>query len=105
MKTCAHFHTGANGQTILVRHGPGGVEVGHVEPYREGEAIDPRASLVHIQKERGGELSAETVWTPDDYEKCETHYRSSGPAKVNSEAFREGWDAIFRGPSSSRDVN
>lgn len=104
MKTCAHLHTCEHGKTILVRHGPGGVELGHVEPYREGEALDPRASLVHLQKERGGGLSAETLWSPEDYAKCATHHRSQGPAMVNSEAFREGWEAIFCGSAGS-DVN
>jgi len=92
-KTCAHFVNGPDkdGQSLMLRHGPGHVTLGTLTPCRDGKPMFPGAELVTVDEEPDGHLSCETLWSPNDGP-------SSGPAKVTTPAYRSGWDEIWGKP-------
>lgn len=105
MKRCAHLISCGHGTTALVQHGEDGIHIGRVMPYKHGDPIGPETSLLEVKDEPDGSKSVETVWSPKDYDGCDTPFAHAGPALVSSPAFRAGWDAVFGKASSGEDVN
>jgi hypothetical protein len=95
-KSCAHIVNGpdANGQSLMLRHGPDHATVGTLTPCRDGKPTHPDAELVNVEEGPDGSLSCETLWSPDEADEA-----PAGPAKVTSPAYRSGWDAIWGTPN------
>lgn len=96
---------GAGAQVIRLREGR--IETGEVRPLQEGSAITgevvglrprpemPRVCDVTVHA-RAGEF---TRTEPAETTKALPH---KGPARVNSAAFRSGWDALFAARDSRK---
>lgn len=74
----------ANGEIPCIRHkADHTVQLGRVQLLEDGKPIDPNAEIVTLEHISGG-----------DYRITDST-ESKGPAKVSSNAYRHGWDAIF----------
>lgn len=69
------------------------LELGEIRPMKEGRAI--HGDVVRL-KPREGEPRVFDVETLLERPKLEAHAADrSGPAQIATDAYREGWDAIF----------
>lgn len=84
------------GGLLGVLHSEEGCSMGLLRPTRHGQPIHGRA--VHLRPREDGHFDCETI-----YQGPATS-TSTGPAKVTSNAYRDDWDAIFGGDSSSARV-
>lgn len=57
-------------------------DMGHGRYVKDGQAMLPGETFYHVDRETGRVMSA-------------TRAPGSGPAKVSSPAYRDGWDRIF----------
>ncbi len=72
-----------------------GVGVGHFVPAEDGSPVLPGAQLVNLSARDGSPaLDLEVLYEAPGAP------RPSGPAMVNSRAYRSGWDAVFGGDKS-----
>lgn len=81
--------TSEAGGMLGVRHTETGCRLAAVRPVRDGQSLHSEA--VHMQRRADGNYDCITLHKP----------ASQGPAKVTSDAYRTGWDAIFATPDRS----
>ncbi len=81
-----------NGYQPFIRHrADHSIQKGIMRPVVDGEPIHDGT----LYLERRGESNVYDVRDEFIVPKAETQAASKGPAKVNSEKFRAGWDRIF----------
>lgn len=88
---------GPNGTFLTARTAGTDVELVYIKPVTEGQSILPGQNVIHYEKDAEGPLYSYehlTGSTPT----------SSGPARVNSRAYRNGWDEIF-GQKTTKEMN
>lgn len=85
-----------NGTRACIRHLPDHrVGVGFMRPLRDGQPIHGGevVSLKHVEENRYAVTSL--YGSPVPHEDTPAADEAQGPARVTTEAYREGWDRIF----------
>lgn len=95
-----------NGVSIL-RVREGHVEVGELRALEEGKPILGESVRLHAREDRPGLYNVETIARgplamQGPRAAPALPAARKGPAKVANDAYRSGWDSIFRTPGSGR---
>ena len=92
MLLCPLVKNEDNSVTTVRINDDGKVYVGSVTPTKDGQPIPPGTQLLHTTPLEGSApwVEGEVVYNPENA--SEGH---SGPAMVNSSAYKAGWDTIF----------
>ena len=86
-----------------------GIEVGEVRPVQEGKPLS--GELVKLRPRAGTPriCDVETQLSREELDRARgsaaPRLNHAGPARVTSEAYRANWDAIYRSPGGSGDLN
>ena len=92
-----------NGGVQILRMREGHVELGELRTLQEGKPILGESVRLHAREDRPGLFDVETIARgplakrPPKSAPALPAARK-GPAKVSTEAYRSGWESIFRGP-------
>lgn len=70
-----------------------GASIGELRPLAHGKPLPSRGEIVKLSPREGAPANVCDVETA--LELGADAHASSGPAKVSSDAYREGWDRIF----------
>lgn len=76
------------GSLLTARTYDGGIELGAIKPLADGESAPEGSSIIHYERREDGMYDYEYITGP-------RANGGSGPAKVNSRAYRNNWDSIF----------
>jgi hypothetical protein len=83
---------GPNGMRVSIRHTKDHqIELGVLTPQKDGRPLSPKERLLQLTPQ-----GADLYKVENEFSLSATY---SGPAQVNSAAFRDGWDRIF-GPKT-----
>ncbi len=67
------------------------VTLAEIRPMKDGTPIQGEVVRLHPRREENNVFDVESVYVPPAAEKP----AGTGPAKVASDSYREGWDRIF----------
>lgn len=92
-------------QILRKRGADADVELGTVRPLEEGKPIEGEVVGMHQRKEHPFLFDVKTQFDPRDLPEGRRG-TSVGPAQVASDAYREGWEAIWgQGQATKRQLN
>lgn len=85
----------SDGSTTAIRLDKDGIHTGTITPMKDGKPVPPGHECIHYQP-----IDGQAPWAEGEV-LYSNNVEGHGPAKVNSEAFKSGWDAIWGNKSKT----